>query len=284
MAVYLDELVLLNFVLDYLLLLASGRVAGEVLRRGRIALGAALGALYAGASVLPRGVFLRSPPCKLAAAVGMVLLAYGACRRLLRVGLIFLCVSAALGGGVLALELLGGRGLVLRNGILSSALDLKVILLSAAVCYLVVTLVFARAGRHSAVDRELRPAVLRLGDRSVALTALVDTGNTLTDPATGRTVMVAEGAKLAALFPEGEAPEPGDLSDPANALLRFSGRNWQGRARLVPYRAVGVDCGLLLALRMDRVLVGGEDYGGILVALSPNAVSDGGGYSALIGA
>ena len=40
---------------------------------------------------------------------------------------------------------------------------------------------------------------------------------------------------------------------------------------------------VLLALRLDDARVGAEDYGGILVALSPNPVSDGGGYSALIG-
>ena len=41
---------------------------------------------------------------------------------------------------------------------------------------------------------------------------------------------------------------------------------------------------MLLALRLDRVQVGTKDHGGILVALSPNRLSDGGGYSALIGA
>ena len=56
------------------------------------------------------------------------------------------------------------------------------------------------------------------------------------------------------------------------------------RCRLLPYQAVGVDCGLLLALRLDRVRVGQEDYGSILVAFSPTPLSDGGTYSALIGA
>ena len=45
--IYLDEVLLLNFVVDYLLLLASGRLSGEILCRGRLALGAALGAAYA---------------------------------------------------------------------------------------------------------------------------------------------------------------------------------------------------------------------------------------------
>ena len=41
---------------------------------------------------------------------------------------------------------------------------------------------------------------------------------------------------------------------------------------------------MLLALRLDAARVGGEEYGKILVALSPTRLTDGGGYNALIGA
>ena len=51
--VYLDRVVLLNLAVDYLLLLATARLAGLPLRRGRLALAAALGALYAAAVFLP---------------------------------------------------------------------------------------------------------------------------------------------------------------------------------------------------------------------------------------
>lgn len=50
-----------------------------------------------------------------------------------------------------------------------------------------------------------------------------------------------------------------------------------------PYRAVGVDRGLLLALKVDSLNLGGKERGPLLVALSPTPVSDGGGYRALIG-
>ena len=85
-------------------------------------------------------------------------------------------------------------------------MDLRLILLSAAGCYVLITLLFQRTARHSGLRRELVPAVLTLEGRRVALTALVDTGNTLTDPATGRPLMVAEGEKVGALFPDGQAP------------------------------------------------------------------------------
>ena len=279
--VYLDEVVLLNFVVDYLLLLASGRLAGEVLRRGRLALGAAVGAMYAGAACLPGLGFLLHPLCKLGAAVAAVLMGYGGSRRLLRLCLVFLAVSAAFGGGIFAMQLLGSRTLALDNGVLSSPLDLKLVLLSAAVCYGGITLLFHRAALHSP-QQELAPAVLTLGERKVVLTALVDTGNTLTDPVSGRPVLVAEGEKAAGLFPRGRAPTPAELKDPAAVLAKMGAAGV--RCRLLPYQAVGVECGMLLALRLDRVQVGAKDYGPLLVALSPTHLTDGGGYCALIGA
>ena len=272
--VYIDSLFLLNFIVDYLLLLATAKLAGEVICRPRLALGAAVGALYASAVFFPGMGFLTHPLCKLSAAIVMLLAGLGGSRRLLRVTLVFLGLSCAFGGGIFAIGLLGGRGLTLRNGILYSAMDLKIILLSAAVCYVALTLVFSRTAKHS--RRELIPAVLSLGEKRVALTALVDTGNTLADP-----VMVAEGAKLGPLLPE----EVGELAlkDPVGTMERLSKSETGKRFRLLPYQAVGVECGMLLALRLDRAQVGTVDYGGILVALSPNQLSDGGGYSALIG-
>ena len=60
--IYIDTLFLLNTLVDYLLLLASAKVAGEPLRRGRFALGAVLGGLYACAIFLP-GMGFLSRPC-----------------------------------------------------------------------------------------------------------------------------------------------------------------------------------------------------------------------------
>ena len=279
--VYLDELFLLNLVVDYLLLLAAGRLAGEVLRRPRLALGTALGAAYAAGAVLPFGGFLLHPLCKLGAGVLMVVLAYGHSRRLLRTGLTFFAVSAAFGGGVFLLQTFGSRSLAL-DGMLSAAPDLRLILLSATVCYILITLALGRVSRHSA-SGELVKAELTLAGRRVELTALVDTGNTLADPATGQPVMVAEGEKAAPLFPPGRAPTAEELRDPPALLERLWAEGWRGRCRLLPYRAVGIEHGLLLAVRLDGAKVGGQEWRGLLLALSPTPVTDGGGYSALIG-
>lgn len=270
LTVYMDQVFLLNALADYLLLLTSARLTGEVLHRPRLILAALAGGLYAAATFLSPLAFLAHPACQMAAGAALCLLALGSSPHLLRVSLVFWGVSAAFAGGVLALQLLAGGPAVP---------DLKTILLSAAACWLFLTLVFCGAARHS--GGELRKAELSLSGRHCQLVALVDTGNTLTDPATGRPVMVAEGSAASPLFPTGQCPKPEQLRDPIAALVSRSGdRRW----RLIPYRSVGVEQGLLLAVRLDKAVVDGQDYGSILLALSPGPLTDGGGYTALIGA
>ena len=283
MVVYLDALFVLNLIVDYLLLRTSARLAGEPLHRLRLAGGALLGAAYAAALFLPGLGWLGHPACRVGAAVLMVLCAFGGSRRLVRLTLVFFGVSAAFAGVILALQLLGQGGLSLENGVVYTGFDARLLLVSAVLCCAGLSLVFGRIARHGGTRRDLAAVRLTLGERSVQLTALVDTGNTLTDPATGRPVMVAEVEKVAGLFPAGQAPSGEELRRPVDALERLGRQGWQGRCRLLPYRAVGVECGMLLALRLDGAKVGTEDYGRLLLALSPTPLTDGGGYSALIG-
>lgn len=278
--IYIDTLFMINAVIDYLLLLCSARLAGEPLARLRFGAGALLGGGYAAAIFLPGGEFLYHPLCRMCMAVLMVLVAFSGSRRLLRQIFIFFALSCAFGGGVLAVSLLGGQGLMLGNGIFYSGIDLKIVLVSAAGCYGMLSLLFQRWGRHTVSSGELESVTMELMGRAVTLTALRDSGNTLTDPVTGRQALVAEGDSLSALFPEREIP---DLRDPAGAL-EIINRYWPGRGRLLPYRAVGIERGILAALRMDRIVIGGIEQKGTLVALSPTPVSDGGSYQVLAGA
>lgn len=263
MTVYIDSLFLLNFIIDYLLLLLTGRVTGSPLRRWRIALAAGLGGVYSVFCVLYGVAALSHPVFKLAVALLLVLCAYGHCRRLLRCCVIFLALSAALGGGLYALELMAGAPL---------SLSVPSILLFSAAAYGLLSLAGRKLARHS--PAELRRFTVRLGARSVTLTALLDNGNTLTDPMTGQGVPVAEGDSLASLLP----PEA-DYRHPAQCFQTLPD---PGAFRLLPYRSVGVDGGLLLAVRADAVEVDGKPLASRLIALSPTPVSDTGTYQALL--
>ncbi len=271
--VYIDLLFLLNLIANYLLLLAAGRMAGAVLIRWRIGLGAAAGALYAALVFLPGLEWLAHWPCKLASGVLMALAAYGGEAHLLRVTVLFFGASAALAGAVLGLELLGNVSLTLDHGVFYTPLDIRLLLLLFVACYFMLSLFFRRVGRHGG---ELARLEIALEGGVIALTALRDTGHSLADPATNRPVVVAYWRALAGLLPGWADP-----SDPVASLERCHAAGSR-QARLIPYRAVGVECGMLLAVRSQGVTVDGKPAGKLLVALSPTPVDDGGGYQALI--
>lgn len=272
--VYIDLLFLLNLTANYLLLLAAGRMTGAILVRWRIGLGAAAGALYAALIFFPGMTWLAQWPCKLAVGVVMVLAAYGGEQYLFRVTVLFFGASAALAGAVLGLELLGNVPLTLEHGVFYSQLDVRLLLLIFVVCYFVLSVFFRRIGQY---NRGLARLKIVFDTGTVELTALRDTGHTLTDPVDSRPVVVAGCQALAGILPDWANP-----ADPVQSMERCHAAGSR-QARLVPYRAVGVECGMLLALRARQVTVDGRPQGGLLIALSPTPVDDGGGYQALIG-
>lgn len=273
--VYIDLLFLLNFTANYLLLLAAGRMSGAVLRRPLLALGAAIGALYAAAAFLPGLSWLSALPCKLASGVLMAVAAYGGGRGLLRSTVMFFGASAMLAGLVLAAELLGGGALTLENGVLYSRFDLRLLLVLCVLCYFILSLFFRRVARHG--GGELVRLDIRLFGRALRLTALRDSGNTLTDPATNRPVLVADYEAIRPYLPAAADP-----AQPVESLRRLTEAGVRG-CRLLPFRAVGTGAGLLLAVRTQSVSADGRALGPLLIALSPGPVSDGGGYQVLIG-
>ena len=268
--VYLDAFLVLNFVVNYLLLACAGKLDGEPVGRGRTALAAALGAAYGGLALLPDWGFLEHPVCKAGAAVLMLLAAFGRSERLLRTGALLL-VAMVRGGDP-------GTG-----GLLGPSLGMRGILIAAALSYGMLSLLLRGQFAHTRTGGELQELTLSRQGRSVTVLALRDTGNTLQDPVTGRPVVVIEGEKLQTLVPELPVLDRQSLSHPVDLLRDLEGELGGLRLQLLPYRAVGVECGMLLALRVDRARYGPWEYRNCLTALSPTPLSDGGGYCALIG-
>lgn len=277
--VYLDSVFVLNALTDYFLLLATAQLAGVPLRRRRFVLAAMLGGLYAAAVFLPGGGFLSAPPGKLLSGCVMALAAYGWDKTLPRLMLLLLLVSCGFAGCVLAIGLTAGEFPV-RQGIFYTDVDLQVLLLAAGGAYIVFSVVFRAAGRQ-AVQGTLTTAEAALEGRCVRLKVLCDTGNALRDPVTGRPVLVVWGGAVRELWPPELRPFLTEraLLRPAEtmALLPF----WRARFRLVPYRAVGVQSGLLLAVRTDWCRIGGRRWDDLLLALSPTELGD--GFAALWG-
>ena len=200
--VYIDSVFVLNTVMDYLLLLVTGRLAGIPLRRRRYLLAALAGGAYAAAVFLPGCGFLASPPVKMAVGVLLAVAAFGGEERFFRLALLLFVVSSAMAGCVLAMGLLAGSRVPVVNGVFYTDVDAKVLLAAAAAAYLVLAVAFRASARHGVAGR-LLPVRAGLNGRAVTLMALWDTGNVLREPGSGEAVLVAApGALESLLSPE----------------------------------------------------------------------------------
>lgn len=253
MVVYLDLVVLLNFLVDGLLLMGANRLTGHEPGLGRCALAGALGGIYAGLCMLPGSRFLGNLLWRMVSLFAMAVIAFGWNRSALRRGAIFVLLSMALGGMALGV----GRG---NFG--------SLVLAAGGVALLCIMGIRSPLGM-----KKFQSVELHWRGKTAKLTALVDTGNTLCDPITGGSVLVVGmdvGNRL------GISREM--IRDPITALTK---QNVPG-ARLIPYRAVGKPGGMLLLMKFDKVLLGGKEISP-MVAFAPEEIGRSDGYQALAG-
>ncbi len=274
--IYADEMFLLNLIINYFIILATAKLCALPLKRLRFALSAVVGAIYSVSLLFPPLQFLVSPILKLALGFLMTVIAFGVEGKLIKPFLAFLAVSAAFGGAAYAASLLAGQNL--GGGLYINA-SMRVLLLSFAVCYFVLTFVFKRFTKRG--SREIRSVKVALCGRMAEFKALHDTGNELYDPLSGLPVMVMGVNEARKLLPERlldalkvGVPEFIQALGDENVLC--------ARFRLVPYSAVGVKMALLPVFRPDALFIDGVEEKNALVGFCPTVLCGNSEYSAVI--
>jgi len=252
--IYGDLVFLLNFLVDFFLILGANRLSGHPPGIGRGAAAAVLGGGYAFACLLPGFRFLGGFLWRMVFLCLIAAVAFGCRWNAVRRGVIFLLLSFSLSGAVLAL---GSR----KMGTL--------LLAACAVAWM------CRYGLGGKIkNQRFVPVTIQWGDQTIKMTALVDTGNTLKDPVTGEQVYVA-GADLAERM---LSLTPQQLASPVETMASAGITG----LRLIPYRSVGQPAGMLLAVRCGQVKIGSR-CGPALVAFAPESIGRQEGYEMLAG-
>lgn len=253
--IYLDTLFLVNFVCDYLLLLCTARVSGAEIRRVLILIAAIIGGVYACLCVLPMVSWIRHPLIQCVCSILLCITAFGGEPKLLRCTLIFLCISAMVGGALSALS-------VNIHHTLYLPMDFKTVFPVFAVICGVLSLLFRQFPQLQ--RKQLHKITVSMNGNTIQFRAMRDTGNELYDPITNLPVLICETTLLRQLFPHLEI----SVTDPYILFFQMNETELlQNRMKLIPYRTIS-DTGVLLGFKPDNVQIDGMEER-CIVAFSP---------------
>lgn len=277
--IYADIIFLLNTLVDYLVILVTGRLAGLSLQRKRFLFAALLGGLYAVAAAVPDLKLMRTVPVKLLFWALIVLAAYGYSERFIREILLMGVVSSALAGVVLALGNLFSQSLFIVTYL--PKVSLWLLLGGSVLCFLGAFLF--RSCTRSRMAGNTFPVTLSIAGKEVRFTALLDTGNQLRAATDGRPILVVSPRVLKTVLPPqwGRFMTPDYLQHPVKILEWIRSEMHGICLGLIPYRALGVPSGTLLTVQTDWINIQNEVYLHAEVAIAPFDL--GLGYSALWG-
>ena len=194
MVIYVDLLLALNWWIDYLLLLGVRRSLGGAGRPWRLVVGALVGAATCFVLFLPPLPVWLSLAIKLLSALCMVLVAFRwqGWRQLVRQVFLLFGFSAGLAGLCGALYFfVAPRGFYVFNGVVYYSLPPLLLVALSVLCYGLLWLSERWMRRRAPAGHTFR-VWLQYEDKTVEFPCLYDSGNHLTEPFSGRPVLVVE--------------------------------------------------------------------------------------------
>lgn len=242
--------VFLSFFVNFLLVMGTNRLAGYPSGWKKAMLAGLIGGLHAGGCLIKGFGFLGQTHWRIIMLAVMSFAAFGWSSGAVKRGALLTLLHLALDG-------------IACGGLWPG-------LLAVAAVWLLCNLNDSGGeGKRSLLD-----VTITHGEKTLTLPALLDTGNTLRDPISGKGVVVVDSDAAKELL---------GLELPAlNHPVETYAMKYQSGFRLIPYSSVGQPAGMLLGLKADSIQINGKKTN-LVVAFAPHRIGRGEAYRALAG-
>lgn len=258
---YVEDLLALNFMMNIFLLYLTARLTGRNTPMARLLAGGVLAALYSLVVFWPEGGrFLYSWAGKLAVSFLIVLLTFRPRRvvETLRLCGAFYLASFFLAGTVFAMYYFANTPAVVRGGIYYLAPPRPGTLLTGVFVASLLLIGIWHFSEKQRRNKELRFRLrIRHRGKEAEAWALVDTGNQLREPVSGRPLCVASYRAVRELLPDVLRKAYDQNLDPVASLTALPDAD-ANRFGVVPFRSLE-NAGMLVTFRPESVFITGKD-------------------------
>ena len=260
--IYADILFIVNFSMDFLALYIASKLIHRSCHFAALVMSAGIGAVYGVASLFFSGNGIVNVLINTAVAVVMCYIVFGAASilMLIRNTLCFYGISFLMGGVMTGVYNLANKGLIGRGIVIngSQAALVSDISLWSFVIIAAVSVIFSylcSALSEKMRSRKKASVYIRIGNRSVNISGLCDSGNLLCEPVGSLPCLICSYKAMKDLLPVGILPLFRDMK---LGLLEYADLELAKRIRLVPMRSVG-GSGIKPGIIPDEVKINGRE-------------------------
>lgn len=278
MVYYIEYVFAENFFIDFILLFITGKLIKRKIVYKRLIIASIVGALYVILTAYIGRDFMTYFIVKFSVSVLMIMIAFDSKGVLvnIRVILCFYITSLIMVGIITSLYYLT-----------YNRLTVNAIVISLFLGYLVLHFFFREVKARSEKSHYMRTVTINLGSSIKTINAFIDTGNELTDPLTGKSVIVVNIESIRNILGEELYRNilnfyNNKLSNYENLLLENNNYN----LKIIRYNTISSKGEMLVCLTPDEIVIKGKESYVItsdaVIGVYPNKISQKEDYDALL--
>ena len=278
--------------MNYIILFATGYILKIKRKHFRLIISSLLGGVYSILSYMGIVGIYSNIIVKIILSIVIIYISYSpkTIKTMLKELLFFYLITFVFGGCAFALlYFIKPEEVFIRNGVLIGTYPIKIAMLGGLVGFMILSLAFYIIKTKLNKKNIFCTIDIFFNEKIITTKALIDTGNMLKDPITNIPVIVVEKEKLENILPNiilenldniilGNVPEKIYEDENINYIRKF---------RVIPFKSLGKENGLLLGFKADKISVNFDDstiiIEDVIVGIYKYKLSRKEQYSALIG-
>ena len=289
--IYLDIIFFENLIMNSIILYAASIILKLKPKFFRILISSAIGSIYSIILYITEMKIYSSIISKIILSIIMTYVAFNPqnVKKMWKQILIFYLTSFVFGGVALYLiYFLKPQDILMKNGMYVGEYALKVIMLGGIVAFVVIK-ISLKIIKTKINPKDMYCKIkIKLNEKEIETTAMVDTGNLVKEPITNTPVIIVESSLLYEIIPKEilnnlEDVLSGDLSNIPEKIQE----KYISKMRCIPFKSLGKENGMLLGIKSDEIEVIKDDENKMIknaiIGIYDKSLTKRGEYRALVG-
>lgn len=259
MVIYAEYLFLENALTGLIILLITGKISGNRCKKSLLILGSILCGLFSFMIFWDRLAPVLGVLIKVAFSAALVFIVFRPkkLRPFARLTLVFYLVSFAMGGITIGMMyFLGITGVTQNTSIYLGLSGYLYVLLGCVLTWLIFSFFSDFIRSRMIREKTFTDVEIAIDGKSAAMRGMVDTGNFLKDPLTGRPVMIISAAAARNFLPDEIVEEAVRWEKTPILPEVLMNSAYASRIRLIPFQSIGEERGYLVGIRPDAIRIG----------------------------